>query len=198
MDRVATVLCPNISSWVTRFYFDLPQAKDDLRWTAFVSLWVLRHELLQFVIRFIWQYAWGIPVFLAIYVASVTGIFDQGLEQYPSSEADKSSYNLKIRHLKPLLFPCRTSHTRFFPKKHAFSYSYLFVGIPVGWRGSIGSILSADLESLEDKKQTDSPSEGRKAWFSVESTDYLARGFHSAGLQGKLQDYLRSQVRRTS
>ena len=94
--------------------------------------------------------------------------------------------------LRPLVFPCRTTHTRFFPKKHSFSYSYLFVGIPVGWRGSVGSILSADLESLSLKDH------GRKhGWLSVESADYLDRGDNAHGLQGKLDSYLQSQVSKT-
>ena len=36
--------------------------------------------------------------------------------------------------LPPLLITSRTTHSRIFPQKHAFSYSYLFVGIPVGSR----------------------------------------------------------------
>ena len=91
--------------------------------------------------------------------------------------------------LKPILFPCRTSHTRIFPKKHSFSYSYLFVGIPVGWRGWISSILTADLNTLpwRDRKP-------KNGWFNVDSADYLARGDSVHGLRGKLDVYLESQV----
>ena len=98
-------------------------------------------------------------------------------------------YNDESSPLKPILFPCRTSHTRFFPKKHSFSYSYLFVGIPVGWRGWVSSLLTADLKSL--------PWKGRKpktGWFNVDSADYLARGDSMHGLRGKLDTYLESQV----
>ena len=91
--------------------------------------------------------------------------------------------------LRPLVFPCRTTHTRFFPKKHSFSYSYLFVGIPVGWRGSVGSFFSADIKSLSLKDPRQS-----HGWLSVESTDYLNRGDDGDGLQGKLDAYLLSQV----
>ena len=91
--------------------------------------------------------------------------------------------------LRPLVFPCRTTHTRLFPKKHSFSYSYLFVGIPVGWRDSVGSFLSADLESLSSKDHRQ-----KRGWLSVESADYLNRGDSAHGLQGKLDSYLRSQV----
>lgn len=97
-------------------------------------------------------------------------------------------YNDEWSPLKPVLFPCRTSHTRLFPQKHSFSYSYLFVGIPVGWRGWISSILTADLKTL--------PWRGRKpkdGWFNIDSADYLARGDSIHGLRGKLDTYLESQ-----
>ena len=98
-------------------------------------------------------------------------------------------YNDECSPLKPILFPCRTSHTRLFPQKHSFSYSYLFVGIPVGWRGWVSSFLSADLKTL--------PWRGRKprnGWFNVDSADFLARGDSIHGLRGKLDTYLESQV----
>lgn len=98
--------------------------------------------------------------------------------------------DLPLSRLRPLLFPSRVSHSRMFPKAHSFSYSYLMVGIPVGWRGSIGTFLSADIKSL--------PWQGRRplaAWFSVESADHLVRGDSVHGLQGKLEDYLSSIVR---
>ena len=91
--------------------------------------------------------------------------------------------------LKPFLFPCRTSHTRIFPKKHSFSYSYLFVGIPIGWRGRISSVLTADLKTLPWKGQ-----KPKIGWFNVDSGDYLARGDSMHGLRGKLDNYLKSQV----
>ena len=82
--------------------------------------------------------------------------------------------------LRPILLPCRTTHTRLFPKAHSLDYSYLFVGVPIGWTGSVGSILTSG-------KDSSSP------WFSVHQEDYLARGTHQLGLQGKLNDYLLSQ-----
>ena len=88
--------------------------------------------------------------------------------------------------LRPLIFPSRTTHTRFFPKKHGFSYSYLLVGIPVGWRGSIASMISAD------GKKGDSTA--LEAWFSVNAGDYLYRGDDMIGLDGKLGMYLKTQV----
>ena len=95
----------------------------------------------------------------------------------------------KAPSLRALIFPSRTSHTRFFPKKHSFSYSYLLVGIPVGWRGSIRSLLSADLDSLQREGLL-----RKRSWFSVEGADYLHRGYDARGLQGKLESYLKTQV----
>lgn len=94
---------------------------------------------------------------------------------------------------KAMFFPCQTSHTRLFPKKHSFKYSYLMVGIPIGWKGTAGGLLSADLEKSK------SPWYLRwfslrysGSWWSVDGKNYLARG--SAGLQEKLEGYLESEV----
>ena len=105
-------------------------------------------------------------------------------------EARLRHLGLPSDRLRPLLFPSRVTHTRMFPQTHSFSYSYLMLGIPVGWRGSIGTFLSADVKSL--------PWQGRQplaAWFNVESADHLARGDSIHGLQGKLDEYLCSIVR---
>ena len=104
-------------------------------------------------------------------------------------EAGLKHRNLASNHLRPLLWPAEVSHMRMFPRSHSFSYSYLMAGIPIGWRGSVGTFLSADIKSL--------PWQGRKplaAWFSVESSDHLARGDNVHGLQGKLDSYLESIV----
>lgn len=108
---------------------------------------------------------------------------------YNGRYTSQYDYNDEWSLLKPILFPCRTSHTRLFPQKHSFSYSYLFVGIPVGWRGWVSSLLTADLKTL--------PWKGRKpktGWFNVDSADHLARGNDMHGLRGKLDTYLESQV----
>ena len=81
--------------------------------------------------------------------------------------------------LPPLLIPSRTTHSRIFPKKHAFSYSYLFVGIPVGVCGRISNALSIDSD--------------QKSWFNVSSNDYLTRGSGRLSLAEKLKRYLHTQ-----
>ena len=98
---------------------------------------------------------------------------------------------------RPVFIPGRTNHIRLFPTKHAFSYSYLLVGIPVGWKGSAGRMLSVDLQSRSQESGSDGKrQEGkrRSTWFSVEAEHYLNRGDPHEGLDGRLKAYLRSQV----
>lgn len=85
-----------------------------------------------------------------------------------------------VSPFKALIFPSRTTHTRMFPVQHSFSYSYFYVGIPVGWHGSINSILSADTSV-------------NQAWFHVAAEDYLERGLPGLDLRQKLGHYLESQ-----
>ncbi|KAI0170614.1 hypothetical protein BJ166DRAFT_199420 [Pestalotiopsis sp. NC0098] len=84
--------------------------------------------------------------------------------------------------LKPLLFPCQTTHARLFPKKHSFKYSYLMVGIPVGWEGDSGGMIA-----------TGPPGIARRGWYQVHSADYLERGSGHLTLREKLDAYLTSQ-----
>ncbi|KZF19012.1 hypothetical protein L228DRAFT_251564 [Xylona heveae TC161] len=96
------------------------------------------------------------------------------LEDLPSSFDTHSSF------AKPLFFPCETAHTRHFPKRHSFCYSYLLVGIPVGMRSRVGPVLSVD-------------SEARNNWFTISADNYLQRGYSPGGLSEKLHSYLLSQ-----
>ncbi|KAK0635555.1 hypothetical protein B0T17DRAFT_481508 [Bombardia bombarda] len=83
---------------------------------------------------------------------------------------------------KALLFPCKTTHSRMFPEKHSFSYSYLVVGIPVGWEGNAAGMVSVGAKGK--------PGRG---WFNIDAADYLDRGNGEIGLRAKLDDYLRKQ-----
>jgi hypothetical protein len=100
--------------------------------------------------------------------------------------------------LQPLFFPSMTSHMRLFPKKNAFSYSYLLTGIPIGWTGSSGGLISADdavdASPFYWKLLCLQP---MRAWFSVNGDAYLDRGHVSGGLEGKLKKFLHHQVRLT-
>ncbi|KAK4144237.1 uncharacterized protein C8A04DRAFT_11668 [Dichotomopilus funicola] len=95
-------------------------------------------------------------------------------------------------HGEPIFLPCQTSHSRIFPKKHSFSYSYLTVGIPIGFEGSVGNLISV---GHRKKRGVCSwlPTSLWACWFSVESGDYLERGHAGLGLRGRLNRYLESQ-----
>ena len=83
------------------------------------------------------------------------------------------------RLLPPLLIPSRTTHSRIFPKKNSFSYSYLLVGIPVGIQGRVSKALSVDSQ--------------QSSWFNVRCEDFLTRGDGHLGLAEKLKRYLHTQ-----
>ncbi|KAJ6443275.1 hypothetical protein O9K51_04454 [Purpureocillium lavendulum] len=85
---------------------------------------------------------------------------------------------------RPYLIPSRTSHTRMFPKKHSFAYSYLITGVPVGYKGDANEVISVD--AGEQSSLT-------RAWYHVDAADYLERGRGDLGLRGKLDNYLKSQ-----
>lgn len=92
---------------------------------------------------------------------------------------------------RPFLVPSRTTHTRMFPKKHSFSYSYLVIGVPVGYSGNANGMISANVSGASSWL---SYFLGRRAWFDVNPDDYLQRGHRDNGLRGKLDDYLENQV----
>ena len=91
---------------------------------------------------------------------------------------------------RPLFFPARTSHTRLFPKQHSFAYSYLLVGIPIGWEGYAGgSFFSVDTSCSVGSSVY--RSRNARGWFNIENEDYLQRGYGTS-LKGKLDDFLKS------
>jgi hypothetical protein len=91
-------------------------------------------------------------------------------------------------HGRVLLFPSETTHSRLFPKKHSFVYSYLVVGIPIGWEGVSGGMVSVSSSEQSWFSRL------KKGWFHVDPADYLHRGDRQLGLRGKLDAYLRTQV----
>ena len=92
---------------------------------------------------------------------------------------------------KPLFFPARTSHTRLFPKQHSFSYSYLLLGIPIGWEGYAGgSFFSVDTSCSRGSSVY--RSRNARGWFNIENEDYLQTGY-CTNLKEKLDDYLKGQ-----
>ena len=184
-------------AWYTRYRFDRPGAATDLK--LFIFLWIAisrqdpqhqhivhdrpprSHFFLKGYCCFQCTCLLGLSFLLTYLLSQIFKRYGQYTSQYHDNDG--------LSALKPIVFPCRTSHTRLFPQKHSFSYSYLFVGIPVGWRGRVSSLLTADLQNTPWEGQN--PENG---WFSVDSADYIARGDSMHGLRGKLDTYLESQV----
>jgi len=99
---------------------------------------------------------------------------------------------------KVVMLPCRTTHSRLFPKRHSFSYSYLVVGIPVGWEGNAGGMVSVGNHMSPEMASWFPPKPvPQKGWYDVDASDYLERGNGHLGLRGKLNAYLESQVSST-
>ena len=150
-------------------------------WTTYKCFCSLYHRLHGVGAYELWLFFFPITITLFIFVTSWQ------LSNCHGNENESRLYETGT--LKPLVLPCRTTHTRLFPKKHGFSYSYLQVGIPVGWRGSISSMLSADTNGIPNS----GPRSTAKSWFSVDAADYLDRGNGQLGLKGKLDLYIESQ-----
>lgn len=97
---------------------------------------------------------------------------------------------------RPYLIPCKTTHRRLFPVEHSFAYSYLTVGLPVGFRGSVNGMIGTEenpvciFGSLLPFGQT-----WLRSWYYIQASDHLHRGQDGLGLRGKLNIYLRSEVR---
>ena len=189
MDKRFPVIWTNAALWFGRVWYDRQGAKVDLISILTFSLWALRQDLLSSITHAITTVA-VITAFSTTFLLCRNG-FGFGDPRSWRDHVDHDTAS-NSHALKPLVFPCQTTHTRMFPKKHSFSYSYLFIGVPVGWQGSIGSFLSVDLESSSPKSRRPSPTS--KSWFSVEAEDHLSRGADVDGLRGKLEAYLKTQV----
>ena len=188
----ALLLPFSLFSFLIRFVYDGSGARSDIELVIVVSIWKYKKPLKDAAAATaaLLLKRPSLASFVGVLLSLSFALYNYfGKASVEGKTTDDKYYESNVVLLKPLLFPCRTSHTRLFPQRHSFSYSYLLVGIPVGWRGSIGSVLSADL----------SPSEGKvlrrqNGWYSVKGADYLHRGYDARGLQGKLESYLKTQV----
>lgn len=82
--------------------------------------------------------------------------------------------------------PCTTSHSRQFPKKHGFAYSYLQVAFQVGSTGVHGGRFLG----IETNTSSGDP----WTWFTISADDYLFRGPSADGtLLGKLHAFLKTE-----
>lgn len=132
------------------------------------------------------QRRYALLIFVAIALPA-TWLLLQDNSRRQEQQVTASPSPVQDQFLSPRIFECQTTHTRLFPKKHSFSYSYLLVGVPIGWRGAIPPIISSDVPVSK------SSANSSNTWFSVHTEDYLERGGHVDGLAGKLRDYLTSQ-----
>ena len=132
---------------------------------------------------------------IACLILGVLAYYLQDLNCHWRSQRKGASRNKEYKEykdkytepFKPYLIPARTSHTRLFPKQHSFSFSYLLVGVPIGWSSRSGkSLLSID--------STSSVTSGGRGWYDVDNQDYLHRG-RRGSLRQKLDEYLNTQGR---
>ena len=192
MNLSALLFSSAILPYLLRWKVDYDGAIHDLKWAALLGTCMysrffgnLAANTLQLVLRYP---LWSFVVAFLLSLPYIRLFLSKG-----ESRNGIADPNGNYGDLRPLVIPSRTSHTRLFPKKHSFSYSYLLVGIPIGWRGSLRCLLSADLDSIENDSLRP-----RKGWFSVEAADYLHRGYDVRGLSGKLRHYLKTQVPKDS
>ncbi|KAL4915994.1 hypothetical protein BDW62DRAFT_218974 [Aspergillus aurantiobrunneus] len=88
---------------------------------------------------------------------------------------------------KPLLFPARLSHARRFPQTERYNYwyDYFMIGIPVGPRCRIGSLISID-----NRPDCERPWE--KCWFTIDPAYYLDPGSGVRSLEEQLHIFLQN------
>ncbi|KAK1593177.1 uncharacterized protein LY79DRAFT_190221 [Colletotrichum navitas] len=144
--------------------------------SGYVDTHTLRHQLLLLL-----------PGFILGFVVVQVCRFLLGLAAVPG---DTEKWTTPVR---PLLIPCTTTHRRTFPEKHAFEYSYLVVGIPVGWRGTYAGMVSSGVRAPSWTSLFSVSPQPGKGWFDIDPADYLDRGNGHLGLRGKLDAYLESQ-----
>lgn len=58
--------------------------------------------------------------------------------------SDGDSKDEKTLLGRPQLYPARLTHARFFPEKYHYWINYFLVGVPIGLRGRVGSVVSIE------------------------------------------------------
>jgi Protein of unknown function (DUF1365) len=185
----AMYLCLNVIAW--SLFWLLRRSRDPKFWQdfwlfAFWSAWMSRNLLWQ-VILSIKEH--GTAAILIHRTAIELAIFTLGMFlvcQYllPDRNVDRNEQAGEhgAARAHPLIHPARTTHTRMFPQRHSFSYSYLQMSVPIGFEGKCGSLVSVGEVSS-------------RGWFHVRASDYLERTSAALTLEAKLREYLRSQVK---
>lgn len=108
----------------------------------------------------------------------------------------KQSNSRQIFLGRPRLLPTQVSHTRLGTGRYNYTVPHFLVGTPVGLQGHVGKVLSVD--EPESRTQTAGLmqylSPNLASWFTVHAHHHLDKGDDARGLQGKLHDFLVSQV----
>lgn len=185
--------------WISRLCWSRQSSTRDLLWLVLLCTWLERRRLRWIIPPLSYRRLCLSPWLWICLAIAFAFIFVQqkivlaNLRRKNSSKIQTKEKQCQDQDIslftKPLVFPSRIHHVRMFPKKHSFAYSYLMVGIPVGWQGSVGTLLSAGSKPTPGSSKKVSP-----AWLSVDTADHLARGDERLGLREKLDSYLRSIV----
>ena len=149
------------------------------RWDLLVPLILWSYENRAHVAAFVFSY-FSLESILVLAVCVSIAALTAHLIFRPLAQASGEVLSCPA---KPYLVPCRITHSRLYPKKHSFSYSYLLVGIPVGLEANVNGVISTDVSGTS------------RAWYDVDAPDHLQRDSGHLGLRGKLDNYLKSQVR---
>lgn len=172
-----------IVSTVAIFYSFAGPSRLDLLW----NLALLAHLNRSALAFYIYPAVGYVPILCLCFVAAITC--------YLASVFRRSDTDIWQGPGKPYLIPCRTTHTRLFPKKHFFSYSYLTIGIPVGFNGCVNGMIEVD-------EQQSSTFRGMfqfakfflQSWYRIQASDHFQRGHNELGLRGKLDNFLQFEV----
>jgi hypothetical protein len=102
---------------------------------------------------------------------------------------------------KPLFFPARLTHARFFPEKYNYWINYFLVGIPVGLRGRVGAVISIDTDKSDHHPSAMNYFYSSMTklfqslvWFRIDTDWYLHRGDGHLTLTEKLDIFLEEKV----
>jgi hypothetical protein len=182
IDRVAERWLYSLITASTAWLYHFLTGNHDVWLTLGFVAW--KHSAAAILLRFV-----GLnQLYLITVIAVVTCFFGYHILQrlLPGISSGRTG------NPRPMLVPSRISHSRLLPKRHSFSYPYVAVGIPVDFTGNVDSTISFNGPSsstwLPDLLRP-------KAWFSIDTADHLQRQSSLAGLRGKLNSYLESEVR---
>jgi hypothetical protein len=178
-------------------YRDRKVGIDCVLWGIFNVL-VLRKELLHAVwkrrdtwFNVDWITVERLPGFLCGVALAVFGLlvvrrYGSNASVVPTPQGTyERTERWTLEHPRPWIFPCRTTHARMFPKRHAFGYSYLLCGFPI-----IPTSTTDDGMNVSDGKDRMMGS----WWLRVRAEDYLKRGNGAVGFYRKLRAFMREQV----